>query len=114
MAVPLFLSGRLPAAHEVKRPAPADAAVVAAVRDRVAAGYYVPGSRLTLDELSVATGYTSAQLRPALEHLAGEQVVYGRWRVPGDQPVERTRRLLVALISHGAYPPAPSFRRARS
>ncbi|MFF8617934.1 GntR family transcriptional regulator [Streptomyces sp. NPDC015350] len=90
-------------------PPPADADVLTHVRDRIAAGQYVPGTRLTLHELHDATGHPHAQLRLALEHLAGEGVVNGRgrsrWRVPGDRPVERTRHLLAELISHGAYLP---------
>ncbi|MFJ5734019.1 hypothetical protein [Streptomyces microflavus] len=43
---------------------------VRAVRDRITAGYYLPGARLTLRELTTSTRHECAELRPALAHLA--------------------------------------------
>ncbi|MEV1042356.1 GntR family transcriptional regulator [Streptomyces sp. NPDC050204] len=99
--------GQPPAVHSTAGPGP-DPAVTEAVRERIAGGHYVPGSWLTLRELTGLTGYSSPELRLALEHLAHTGLVRARsrrWQVPCDQPVARTRRLLTALIDHRAYPP---------
>ncbi|MEV6421713.1 GntR family transcriptional regulator [Streptomyces sp. NPDC051662] len=91
-----------------RRPPPADPQVVAAVRERLTTGYYVPGARLTMTELHSATGYSADTLRPALDQLATTNLVTGRWRVPDHRPDNhapvRTRDLLAAMIDHGAYP----------
>ncbi|MFF3786322.1 hypothetical protein [Streptomyces sp. NPDC001933] len=89
-----------------------DPAVAEAVRERIAGGLYVPGSWLSLPELTGYTGYSSPELRLALQYLARTGIVHAsnrRWQVPGDQPVTRTRRLLTALIDHRAYPPGTEF-----
>ncbi|MEV7959086.1 GntR family transcriptional regulator [Streptomyces sp. NPDC088141] len=84
--------------------------MVTAIRDRITAGHYVPGARLRLNELQgYYTGYSGAELRPALDQLATTDLVNGRWWVadhrPGDHAVRRTQNLLAAMIDHGAYPP---------
>ncbi|WP_326742752.1 GntR family transcriptional regulator [Streptomyces sp. NBC_01768] len=99
--------GQPSAAHNTADPGP-DPAVAEAVRSRIAEGNYVPGSWLTLRELTGFTGYSSPELRLALAHLAHTGIVHARnrrWQVPCDQPVARTRRLLTALIDNRAYPP---------
>ncbi|MFI5752337.1 GntR family transcriptional regulator [Streptomyces sp. NPDC051644] len=97
-----------PTSQGARRSSPADA-VVTAIQDRITDGHYVPGTRLTLTELHGVTGYSSAELRPALEQLARTGLVHGRWRVvdhrPSDHTVHRTRSLLAAMIEHRAYPP---------
>ncbi|MFJ6809085.1 GntR family transcriptional regulator [Streptomyces anulatus] len=90
-------------------PASADMRVVRAVRARIDAGHYVPGTRLTLTELRDSTGHSLKDLRHALEHLAASGHVIGRWKVPDPRPDDhaatRTRDLLASMIGHGAYPP---------
>ncbi|MER5617749.1 hypothetical protein [Streptomyces sp. NPDC002215] len=89
-----------------------DLQLVAAVRERVTAGYYVPGSRLTLTELCLTTGCDADALRPVLDQLAATgivQAVNGRWRVVDGRPpghaARRAAQLLGAVIGQGAYPP---------
>lgn len=83
--------------------------VAAMLRDQIATGFYVPGTRLTLRALRGATGYSYPELRPALERLVPTGLIRGRWHVvdhrPPDHGIHRTRRLLVAMIDHGAFPP---------
>ncbi|MGY3056205.1 DNA-binding transcriptional MocR family regulator [Streptomyces sp. TE3672] len=86
--------------------------LVAAVRERITAGYYVPGSRLTLTELRDATGCDADTLRPALDQLAATgivEAVNGRWRVVDDLPAghaaRRAAQLLGTVIGQGGYPP---------
>ncbi|MFJ2629201.1 GntR family transcriptional regulator [Streptomyces sp. NPDC087532] len=97
-----------PTSQGARHSSPADA-VVTAIQDLITDGHYVPGTRLTLTELHGFTGYSSAELRPALEQLARAGLVHDRWRVidhrPSDHAVHRTRSLLAAMIEHGAYPP---------
>ncbi|MFE8910902.1 hypothetical protein [Streptomyces globisporus] len=84
----------------------ADQAAVRAVRDRITGGYYLPGARLTLRELTSATGHDSTALRPVLDHLATTGIVTGRWRVADPRPEHRTARagaLLAAMIDRGAW-----------
>ncbi|MEU0100408.1 GntR family transcriptional regulator [Streptomyces sp. NPDC006267] len=89
-------------------PAPVAERVAArAVRDRITAGYYLPGARLTLRELTSSTGHDSAALRPALDHLAATGLITGRWRVADPRPEHRTARagaLLAGMIDRGAWP----------
>ncbi|MEV1042351.1 GntR family transcriptional regulator [Streptomyces sp. NPDC050204] len=89
-----------------------DPQLVAAVRERITAGFYVPGSRLTLPELRDATGCDAEALRPALDQLATTgtvEAVNGRWRVMDDRPAghsaRRAAQLLGAVICQGGYPP---------
>ncbi|WP_405196316.1 GntR family transcriptional regulator [Streptomyces anulatus] len=98
-------------------PSSTDMRVVRAVRARIDAGHYVPGTRLTLTELRNSTGHSLKDLRRALEHLAATGHVVGRWQAPDpradDHAVTRARDLLAAMIGHGAYPPgAPMPTRA--
>lgn len=87
-----------------------------AVRDRITAGYYVPGSRLTLRELTTSTGHDTSVLRLVLDHLATTGLVTDRWRVADPRPEHRAdtaRSLLARMIDGGAWPadtvlPAPS------
>ncbi|WP_217231271.1 GntR family transcriptional regulator [Streptomyces anulatus] len=89
-------------------PAGVEEQVVFDVGARVASGRYVPGARLTLAELRRSTGHAPRQLRPALDHLAGQGVITSDWLIPDTRPeghtVTRTRDLLAAMINHGAYP----------
>ncbi|MGW2105024.1 hypothetical protein [Streptomyces sp. NPDC001948] len=89
-----------------------DSQLVAVVRERVTAGLYVPGSRLTLTELCHATGCDADALRPVLDQLAATgiiEAVKGRWRVVDDRPAghaaRRAAQLLGTVIDQGAYPP---------
>ncbi|MET8605660.1 GntR family transcriptional regulator [Streptomyces rubiginosohelvolus] len=87
--------------------APATPVAVRAVRNRITAGYYLPGARLTLRELATSTGHDPAALRPALDHLATTSLVTGRWWVADPHPEHRTARaraLLAGMIARGAWP----------
>ncbi|MFF8917403.1 GntR family transcriptional regulator [Streptomyces sp. NPDC015032] len=101
-------AGQAPASQSAGRTSSADARVTA-IRDRITAGHYIPGTRLTLNQLHGVTGYSPAELRSALEQLARAGLVHGRWRVtdhrPGDHAVRRTHDLLTAMIDHGTFPP---------
>lgn len=80
---------------------------VRAVRDRITGGYYLPGARLTLSELTTSTGHDAAALRPALDHLATTGLVTGRWQAADPRPehrTERARALLTGMIDRGAWP----------
>ncbi|MFI1226210.1 MULTISPECIES: GntR family transcriptional regulator [unclassified Streptomyces] len=87
--------------------APSTPVAVRAVRDRITAGYYLPGARLTLRELATSTSHDPTALRPALDHLATTGLVTGRWRVADPHPEHRTARaraLLSGMIDRGAWP----------
>ncbi|EGE39576.1 regulatory protein GntR HTH [Streptomyces sp. ACT-1] len=80
---------------------------VRAVGDRITAGYYLPGARLTLRELTTSTSHDPTALRAALDHLATTGLVTGRWRVADPHPEHRTARarsLLAGMIDRGAWP----------
>ncbi|MFJ1742555.1 hypothetical protein ACIOG4_28260 [Streptomyces microflavus] len=80
---------------------------VRAVRDRISAGYYLPGARLTLSELTTSTGHDAAALRLALDYLATTGLVTGRWQAADPRPehrTERARALLAGMIARGAWP----------
>ncbi|MEU5136901.1 GntR family transcriptional regulator [Streptomyces californicus] len=85
---------------------------VGAIRDRITAGFYVPGARLTLRELAVSTGYEPALLRAALDDLAATNAVEGRWWVADPRPELHTQRcvtLLAGMIDQGAWPAGTSL-----
>ncbi|MER8197629.1 hypothetical protein ABTY00_27190 [Streptomyces microflavus] len=85
----------------------ADPMTVRAVRDRITVGYYLPGARLTLSELTTSTGHDAAALRTALDHLATTGLVTGRWQAADPRPehrTERARALLAGMIDRGGWP----------
>ncbi|WP_274036437.1 GntR family transcriptional regulator [Streptomyces sp. MMBL 11-1] len=94
-------------AHGTSRAQVADQAAMRDVHDRITGGYYVPGSKLTLRELSASTGHDFSALRGALDHLTTTGLVTSRGRIADPRPdyrAERARALLSGMIERGAWP----------
>ncbi|MFD8727696.1 GntR family transcriptional regulator [Streptomyces sp. NPDC059611] len=97
--------------HDNSRAPFAEQAAVRDVHDRITSGYYVPGSKLTLRELSASTGHDSSVLREVLDHLTTTTGLVTRvnkgWRIADPRPgyrAERARGVLSGMIARGAWP----------
>ncbi|MFE7484996.1 GntR family transcriptional regulator [Streptomyces sp. NPDC057552] len=94
-------------AQDNSRAPVADQAAVRDVQDRITGGYYVPGAKLTLRELSASSGHDFSALRGALDHLTTTGLVTSRGRVADPRPgyrAERAKALLSGMIERGAWP----------
>ncbi|MFI1189776.1 GntR family transcriptional regulator [Streptomyces californicus] len=101
-----------PTAHRPPAGPVAHLRAAGAIRDRITAGFYVPGARLTLRELTASTGYEHTVLRAALDDLATTNAVEGRWRVADPRPGQHTQRivtLLAGMVDQGAWPAGASL-----